>query len=385
VVKNKISAPAKKLPTNPDKKYLDFVSQGDLVSARKVLDAVAVSCGFDKTPLYHGTTHTFSEFNKERANIENDFGAGFYFSSSASDVQENYAGLGPDLENRVERLKEEKMNELLSACANESTRPSGPPAWGSDEYKKMEEIARGEALSKLHGGNNQILTVYLGLQNPAVIGGDSQTFLTMETHYDGESDYDDLPPSGMLVEFCDALMKVSKDFDSVDDMEAVVADLYQQADYDSISLDAACNFLKSHEGVCYATDDYGNLASNEILRSALEEMGYDGIIDNRVYEKFGFGRKVGKPMNEIEPGTFHVIAFHPETIKLSNTVVYDENNVVIPPSLRFTRTADLRGGKVEIKGECMKDIENGGMEIDLAGSSNLNIKSERKVLSQREV
>lgn len=37
-------------------------------------------------PVYHGTTHDFSSFTLERGNVENFFGAGFYFTSDPEDA-----------------------------------------------------------------------------------------------------------------------------------------------------------------------------------------------------------------------------------------------------------------------------------------------------------
>ena len=58
----------------------------------------------DGEPLrvYHGTTHEFSRFSKKNGNIENDWGKAFYFTNEPEDVGQNYAGIGPDLSQRIE-------------------------------------------------------------------------------------------------------------------------------------------------------------------------------------------------------------------------------------------------------------------------------------------
>jgi hypothetical protein len=59
----------------------------------------------------------------------------------------------------------------------------------------------------------------------------------------------------------------------------------------------------------YATNENGDLASAEILRKAIELAGFDGIIDNNVYNKFGKGKEYGTAMDGIYPDTQHVITF----------------------------------------------------------------------------
>jgi hypothetical protein len=72
----------------------------------------------------------------------------------------------------------------------------------------------------------------------------------------------------------------------------------------------------------YAEDDNGKLISSELLRQAIANMGYDGIIDHTVYDKFGkFGTRPedGKVspygMEGMNPDTTHYIVFHPNQIK----------------------------------------------------------------------
>ena len=64
--------------------------------------------------IFHGTTHGFNEFTKERGNIENWFGNAYYFSDSELDVNENYLSTGSDLTNRIELLAEriEQTDEI---------------------------------------------------------------------------------------------------------------------------------------------------------------------------------------------------------------------------------------------------------------------------------
>ena len=78
--------------------------------------------------------------------------------------------------------------------------------------------------------------------------------------------------------------------------------------------------IKSNEALVYATDEYGNSASNEILRKTFELMGFDGIIDNTV-SRFN--------MDGVYDDTKHIIAFQPNQIKSVNAKSWckDNNNI----------------------------------------------------------
>jgi hypothetical protein len=62
-------------------------------------------------------------------------------------------------------------------------------------------------------------------------------------------------------------------------------------------------------------DADGELANGEFVRQVFEGMGFDGIIDLSVNEKFGSQRKMGRSMEGMNPDTIHYLAFKPEQIK----------------------------------------------------------------------
>lgn len=256
--------------------------------------------------VYHGTTHDFTAFDKERANIENDFGAGFYFSNTEDDVNENYAGEGADLTARISMLAER--------IASDTDR----------EYDDPDVVA--EARKQLHGGTQKVIEVYLSLQNPVIIGGKGETFFEMESNYDEENDeYGE--PTGTLVELAEAFRDVAADFHDVD-ADKIVDRLFEEGDGLEASL--LIRKLKTEEGLIYATDENGTLASSEIIRAAFEKAGYDGIIDRTVNDKFGSGRNMGKQMAGMHEETIHYIAFRSEQVKsVENKGKFDANNADI--------------------------------------------------------
>ena len=249
----------------------------------------------DGKPLrvYHGTTADFSEFDRDRGNIESDFGAGFYFTNTPADVESNYAGIGPDLENKIQ-LEAERI-------ASETDR----------EYDDPEVIAEAREQWVQHEGAT--MPVYLSLQNPAILGGKGETVLTMEMPYDESTDeYGE--ETGTLVNFVVGLRQIASRYDD-GDVESAIDTILGDAGSESISLADALEILKKDEQFGYYTDENGRLASHEIIRQALERAGFDGIIDRTVDQKFGSQRRIGKSMKGMHDGTVHYIAFEPEQIK----------------------------------------------------------------------
>ena len=229
------------------------------------------------------------EFTKDRANIENDMGKGFYFSSSYDDVVMNYDDVyGADLSNRIERLAEQL------------------------EYSKdiSYEDAKKLAQKRLVGGVNKVLEVYISLQNPAIIGGNNETYI--DYNWDEEEG-----ESGLFVDFYNELQYVASQYYDVD-----LSNWISNGFWEGGGLSDFIKAVKGSEGLAYATDEKGNLAASEIIRETLENMGFDGIIDNTVSSKF-------KNMQGLYNDTQHVIAFESNQIKSTDNKTWCKDNVKI--------------------------------------------------------
>ncbi len=265
--------------------------------------------------VYHGRVSDFNVFDRQFANIEGDFGKGYYFTSNEYDVDANYASEeGPDLKNKIARYAEQlEYNEEYSDLS----------------YEEREEIAR----QKFITSEPNTITAYLNMENPVYITPDEKgTLLDYNESYDEE--YDEYgEPEGLLVDFIEALNSIASDY-SYRDVDFNF--LYEYAyDNGGVYASDAAKIIKERI-IDDLSDEEGNIATNEVIRLAFEEIGFDGIIDTSVYFKF-------HNMNGMDSGTTHYIVFDSEQIKSADPVTYDDKGNVISLSERFNKdNIDIR-------------------------------------------
>lgn len=251
--------------------------------------------------LYHGTmSGDFTVFDSSLANVESDMGAGFYFSDTYSDVSFNYEKGGQDLDNKIEILAERIENE--------------------------EDISYDEALEKARkqmAKSSKLFEVYLNIKNPAYIGGDYQndTYLfgedfteQIESDIDTEEDayYEELDE--LFADVVDSVDEILS-AEGISGYEGWQNYLQFEQIVDGITITELKNVIENNLYDVY--DESGNIATNELVRAIVQALGYDGIIDNSVYYKFGNGSGRKNYMKGIDERTNHYIAFSPEQIKLT--------------------------------------------------------------------
>jgi hypothetical protein len=253
--------------------------------------------------VLHGTTGDFTTFDKERASPESDMGAGFYFTNEVADVSANYAGEGPDLTQRLQLLAERIASETDRAY---------------DDPQVVKEAK--DKLAVTHGG--MAMPVFVRFENPLVVGGSRESVFDYTTVVDDTGDYVD--ESGSLVDFIIALRDTAGRYND-GSVEDVVDRIVQEAmDTEGVSASGVVAAVRESETFGYYTDDEGQLVSKEILRRTFETLGFDGVIDTTVGEKFGNMAGVGSD-------TVHFIAFEPTQIKsaIGNTGAFDITNASI--------------------------------------------------------
>ena len=305
-----------------DSAYMAAVERGDTEAAQKMVDEAAKAAGYT-VKGYHGTTNLFTVFDTSKSNVENDWGRGIYASTSLEDVETNYASEdGADLTARIERLADMMEN------------------W--EEYEDMDYEQRIEAARKqLSHGENRVLHVAFRMEKPVIVErGYKGTFFTYESQYDEDADeYSE--PSGTLIDIIEEMKRVlSNEYEWFYREDGKFDELYMDAiDYGGLSAAELQTAVK--EILVDVSDEDGNLVSDEILRKALENIGYDGIVDKTVPYKFGelSGRRNGG-MQGVRAGTTHFIAFDPTQVKLTDPVTYDDAGNVIPLSERFNAAND---------------------------------------------
>ena len=260
--------------------------------------------------LLHGTTGDFSVFDNARANPESDMGAGFYFTNDDNDVGANYAGEGPDLTNKISAAAER--------IASDTDR----------DYSDPDVIE--EAKAQLAVENQGFtMPVFVRFDNPVVIGGTKETVFTYEMIEDENGDYQD--EVGTLVDFITTLRDVASQYND-GNVEELINSLLE--DGEEISASRIIDLARESEDFSYYSNDEGAIVANEIIRETFEQIGFDGIIDQTVNNKFGGARKRGQSMRGVAPSTKHFIAFEPTQIKsaIGNRGTFDATN----PDIRYS-------------------------------------------------
>ena len=248
-----------------DNEYMSAVESGDTETAQRLVDEAAKEWGAltnsagNPLRLYHGTTAKFTSFNRKFSNIEGDWGKGFYFTNNITDVETNYASEeSPDLKIKIERYAERLEYD--------------------DRYSELNDEDRMKiARDKFITAEPNTIEGFIKMANPAKLG-ENETFFDYNEEYDEETD-DYGEPVGTLIDFVDALEEVSTDYAyrDIDFWSIFGDDIYNGG----ISLSDAVSKLKETL-IDDLIDDYGDVATNEVIRLALEQMGYDGIIDTTV-------------------------------------------------------------------------------------------------------
>lgn len=262
----------------------------------------------------HGTTADVERFDRTKANIESDLGAGFYFSNTPDEIGANYAGLGPDLTNKIERLSEQLEQSMEYDADTVDMSP-----------EQIREEAQRRAREQFMANQGVSMPVYVRFDNPAVLGGNRETFLDYDEAFDPETEeYGE--PTGALVRLMEAIREVEQNGEIEMDADAAIGAL-QQAGMDSngMTVSEAIEALK--KALVYAVDyNTGDSATNEVVRQAFELAGFDGFIDQTVDKKFGSQRRQGKQMQGMNPDTVHFVAFFPQQIASRIGSTWDRGN-----------------------------------------------------------
>lgn len=296
-------------PTGAIGRQRGIIGGSDLPMDEASRMARAKEMGFD-IPAYHASTHDIEKFDLSKANPESDMGAGIYTTNSPYDASTNYSDLtGADLTQRIELRAEQIDGELDSGM----------------------DAARELAKKELYGESPNVMPLMGRMERPLVIGGDEATFLKYEQpEYDPKDFLDEAggdldiaedlareeswnhEPEGELVDLIEKLQWNKYDVDASES----IGQLQELAmDGGGASADDVIDILKADQNLMEAYGDTGGMESNELIRSAFEDVGFDGIIDNTVDSKWGSTSGNYNIMEGMDEDTTHNIFFKPNQLR----------------------------------------------------------------------
>ncbi len=289
---------------------------GDAVQKRFANSQVVDENGSLKA-VYHGTASgEFTIFDKAKGSVEGDFGSGFYFTDNEFDVSNNYEGGGADFDNKVGRRADQIWNENPDI-----------------EYEEAEE----RAYKELYQGSHKF-EVYLNIENPAIVGEtnllESEKYFSEynQDDYDTEDDYYADVEQLVADDIENVIWEIERNVD-VDNTDGISEILWNAFNEGGIGIED----LKKRLNNLYLEDSEGNLVANEVARQIIESLGYDGIIDPTVSNKWNM---------DMEAGTTHYIVFKPNQIK-SVTNQNPTDNPDINLSLSYANEPVAKGAMSE--------------------------------------
>jgi hypothetical protein len=273
--------------------------------------------------LYHATTHDFDTFSLNRANPENHYGKGFYLTDSIDDANLNYAGIGPDLEIKIELRTERLADELMDMTPEDvadmarelNVDESLIDLAKIEESGASPELIREMATKELttHGG--AVMPVYARLRNPVKVGTKDETTFRIDTEFDDDGDL--VSESGNGIDLYNSLNDVGREYGIPEQQIGEVwAKISNEMIDDDITAGRVDEIIRNNVYDIYTPD--GEYAGpGQFIADVFRDMGFDGIkMDAGKY----FGPRQGamgtklKGMEGVEEAT-HYILFEPTQIK----------------------------------------------------------------------
>ena len=354
--------------------YMQAVSSGNMEEAQKLADKAAEAAGYVKA-AYHGTlSGGFTIFDKAKAGIGGNSGAGFYFTSNKSDSEENYHNVeGADNWFKARDLAE-KLMEMLSESDEDEIEYEGYKVTEDMDYEDVTELAK-QILTK----NPQIYSVYLNPGRAYIRDYKNSTNLLEDAEenfdeslfnrddYDDEDQYyeavsearDDEKYQAISDAVYNGIADVESHYEFYTnvDYEKIIGKLWEKAiEWDALIWDDLVKVL-ADEYIEIGTPEMTNSTdgSHEIARAIVENFGFDSIEDREVSSKFNQLKNMGKAGD-----TIHYIMFRPEQIKLADAVTRDNEGNVIPLSERFNpEHPDMRYSVREMDNQYMQAVKAG--------------------------
>lgn len=374
-----------------DEQYMAAINAKDMTKAQQMVDDAAERAGYVPSNMFHGSMNaTFHVFDKSKANPEGNSGAGFYFTTNPEDAEQNYA----DVEGADNFFK-------TSALADKIFKDGEWNGIEVEDYDHAKQLAK-DLLNKEPG----TYEVYLKYDNPyyrdyrnstdilAKIMDDFDESLVDRDDYDTNEDYEEdlmYARDEHIGEAVDravyrAYSDIEDQYEVIDGpfaqdvVSAIMEEIYNDDSLTWNDIKKAIEGLNIELTVTRTDSIDTEFASAEFTRAIIENFGYDAIYDKEVSTKFNQLNSNGREAD-------HIIVFHPNQIKLSDPVTYDDQGNVIPLSkrfntnkddIRFSANIDSEGNKLseeqqEYFAESKVRDKDGRLLLVYHGSPNANI------------
>jgi hypothetical protein len=332
---------------------------------------------------YHGTTNEFYEFDASvKGNIEGHLGKVNYFTTDYQDASMNYQADGADITGRIENRKdriEQELEDTYDDFFKDKAKIAKDYGYTSNKLTALgsfSALAKDIAEKELKGGTEQVLELYVKLNNPVVLGKRSTWFETLNV-----SDSDLEQAAQEIADENDITLEEAKDDYNFDIEQRAI----ENTGYENLHVEALRDALQSngYDGALasdilgdnyYETDvdlnkleqdlrkselydnAEGEMASGQVIADFFKNLGFDGVILTDVSQRF---KNMG-----LGSGTSHIHVFDEfnNQIKLA-----DGSNVTFgeTPDIRFQKQAGIT------KAEAIK--RNNGNPLNLAPNGKSSI------------
>jgi len=332
-----------------DTEYMEAVENDDMGTAERIIRDAAVAAGYDSPKLYHGTkSFGFTELRTEDLDI---FAWSPFFTTSDPKLAETYSGKTErrQIKGGYPKATREQIDEYLAehrgvlkkrirAIDNHLSKTTLPRTNDAkrkalmrdarDELMKMVEAQDSATLSAAY---NSYMDAVDALEKTALLPAEEKLFEFDELH---NARWEIGRIIGAEEVFVDSEGKLVT-YENREEIESDTAGIYSfYANLDGmLDIDGEGKYWNHIDGSKIGKD--GDVKTREVAEYA-KENGYKGVIIRNITDS-------GGQTDYYEPGDIYIFFEPAAQVKSADTVTYDDNGEIIPPSERFNEeNKDIR-------------------------------------------
>lgn len=258
--------------------------------------------------LLHGSTHDITNFDASLTQQQNDLGQGIYLTDRTFDVNTNYAGEGPDLTNRIERLADELESTMESSWSWNADfwdkLPGGAQGKLADEIESLIDegeyrTAAEKASKALSKGDNEGVVYPLTVSKAGM--ADSADTVPMPEYFDEAVKDLEFDANNLSDEQYDEVMDRVYELEA-DDLESPIAKAINiaaqyGADFPAYNIEPGMTTFEDMHRYFQMTEAYDDagevVGGGQMMNEWLRDLGHTGYVDRTTPEKFsGMGAGV---------------------------------------------------------------------------------------------